>query len=150
MKRKLLILCIMVNVILSGTFSMPDVSAEELDMLETVIDESPGKKMFDEMNSILLDGNLCNQDEYEAFVKSYAGSLIDEDGQLVVYYAGDENNIIPIENQMQNSEQGQILSECVSESYQFVQVEYSYDELISFQKSMWDIRNNILKNIRLN
>lgn len=144
MKRKLLILYIMVSVVLSGTFSMPDASAEELDMEETVIEESPGKKMFDEMNSILLDENLCNQDEYEAFVTNYAGALIDEEGQLIVYYTGDESNIIPIEYQMQNAEQSQMLSDCVSENYQFVHVEYSYDELISFQKSMWDIRNNIL------
>lgn len=109
------------------------ISADELTSVQT-----SGDVAFHNLNNLLAADIEKTDPQFSEVLTSYAGSSIDEDGNLVVYMAY---------STVGQGETNQIITELEavgtpSNAVQFVQVEYSYEELKAYQNVMWSIRNH--------
>lgn len=108
------------------------ISADELTSVQT-----SGDVAFHNLNNLLAADIEKTDPQFSEVLTSYAGSSIDEDGNLVVYMAY---------STVGQGETNQIMTELEavgtpSNAVQFVQVEHSYEELKAYQNVMWSIRN---------
>ncbi|MBE6568626.1 MAG: hypothetical protein E7658_00220 [Ruminococcaceae bacterium] len=90
-----------------------------------------GSNVFNTLNSILANDMLSEKTQYEDFLASYAGAIIDESGKLIVYL---ENNVTSLSGLKEELYEKNV---AVS-SIQFLDVEFSYNELKAYKNVMWD------------
>jgi len=96
--------------------------------------EQPGDIAFDKFNAILADDMQATKSQYDSVRDNYAGSIIDGEGKLIVYYASELSGLDSLSRELRSANVNE-------DDIQFEQVQYSYTELEAHQKAMWRIRN---------
>lgn len=147
-KKSFIALILVCLILISGVF--PTYASTDINIATINIDESAlisfqtaGDVAFHNLNKILVADLVKKSPEYTDMIANYAGSSIGEDGKLIVYIAGD----------LARSIKAKALKEALnaegtkSDTVQFVQVEYRYDELKAYQNVMWSIRNQAVGDI---
>jgi len=100
--------------------------------------QQAGDIAFNKLNAILADDMQAERSQYNKVRDNYAGSIIDDEGKLVVYISSD----LSIMDSLRNELGGARINE---DDIQFVQVQYSYEELEEQQSDMWQIRNKTME-----
>lgn len=111
----------------------------QIDVSKLVNSQKAGDVAFHTLNKILSEDTEKSTPLYSDFISKYAGSSIDDDGNLIIYIT--ENFYA------KNDQHAQLNTLKVSSnSIQYIQVTHSYDELKSYQNIMWEVRNQALTN----
>ncbi len=118
--------------------------------------QSNGEKAFNVLNKILDDDVVSGETQYNDFVDKYAGSIIDKNGNLIIYIAGDVNEMSKLNDAFSNEFNIQMRKEkrsneditvLLSDVVTYEQVKFSYNELKEQQKEIWELRNSLLNNV---
>jgi len=96
--------------------------------------EQAGDIAFDKFNAILVDDMQATRSQYNRVIDNYAGSIINDEGKLIVYFSSELSVLDPMRDELRSAGVS-------DDDIQFVQVQHSYEELEEHQKEMWRIRN---------
>ena len=99
--------------------------------------QKAGEIAFGVFHSILVDDIQSVDSKYEGITENYAGSVIDNDGKLILYFSGEPTVLSSLKSEFSNAG-------VKKDDVQFVNVEYSYNELKEQQNAMWLIRNQAI------
>ncbi len=113
-----------------------------------------GDKAFNVLNHILVEDMEQGGGKYQDFIKNYAGSAIDKNGKLVVYISSGCEQSMPalnmnFSNKFNELNESEVMTFGVNqvnleEIVKYEWVKYSYDELKSQQKEIWELRKSFL------
>jgi hypothetical protein len=106
--------------------------------INTPILQTSGEIAFGIFHKMLVHDKEALRLQYENVIENYAGSKIDNNGNLIIYYADNISSLSLLKNEL--SKNG-----IKKDDIQYVEVKYSYNELKEQQNSMWLIRNYALE-----
>lgn len=96
--------------------------------------QQAGDIAFNKLNAILADDMQANRFLYNRVRDNYAGSIIDDEGKLIVYISSELSILDPLRDELSSTG-------VIDDDIKFVQVQYSYEDLEAQQSDMWRIRN---------
>ncbi len=99
-----------------------------------------GSDTFNKLNKIVASEIEQGNSKYNEFIDTYAGSVIDETGKLIVYVQEKDETVNSLKNELYNAN-------IQTSAIQFVDVEYSYNELKAYRNLMWDFVSQAKENV---
>lgn len=144
-KRSFVTLVLVCVMLISGVFPTYastdlDIAAININASALISSQAVGDVAFHNLNKILVSDLAIKSPKYTGIIANYAGSSIDKNGKLIVYMAGDSSRSSKITDLKEDLKSAGTQADAV----QFVQVEYTYDELKAYQNVMWAIRNQAI------
>jgi len=96
--------------------------------------QQAGDIAFNKLNDILAYDMQATRSQYNRVRDNYAGSIIDDEGKLIVYISSELSILDPLRDELSSTGVN-------DDDIKFVQVQYSYEDLEVQQSDMWRIRN---------
>lgn len=99
-----------------------------------------GSDTFNMLNKIVASEVARGNSKYDEFIDTYAGSVVAQNGELVVFVKENNETVNSIKNELYRNN-------IQASSIQFVDVEYSYGELEAYKHMMWAFVSQAKENI---